>query len=105
MSVTGKLKALLTLIQTPSHSFQDSLDFPQNEDLRSTGFDVATLSDPRRRAALMSQYGMTPAEISALYVNLHDALDPLYDSWSAEDQSLAGVLTNKLTKQRNQDFR
>lgn len=46
----------------------------------------------------MSQYGMTTAEIAGLHLNLHDTLDTLYVKWSEEDQSLAGVLTNKLTK-------
>jgi hypothetical protein len=59
MSVMGRLKALLQQIQTPSQSFQDSMDFPQNADLGSTGFDMNILSDPARRAALMSQYGMS----------------------------------------------
>ena len=106
MNLLGKLKALLQQIQTPSQSMQDSMDYTRNEDLRASGFD------PQRRAAMMSTYGMTPQEMGDLRLNLHDdydrglpSLDALYVKWNEEDQSLAGILTNKLTKQKNMDFR
>lgn len=54
---------------------------------------------------MISQYGMSPQEIADLRLNLHDnnfgpapSLDSLYVKWNEEDQSLAGVLTNKQTK-------
>ena len=33
------------------------------------------------------------------------AIDTLYVKWNEEDASLAGILTNKQTKQRNADLR
>lgn len=81
------------------------MDQTRNEDLRSSGFD------PQRRAAMISTYGMTAQEIGDLRLNLREgwgdkpSLDALYIKWNEEDQSLAGILTNKQTKQKNLDFR
>lgn len=99
MNLLGKLKALLQQFQTPSHSLQESMDQTRNEDLKSSGFD------PAKRATMLSSYGMTAQEIGDLRLNLQDdgfrgvpSLDSLYFKWNEEDQSLAGILTNKLTK-------
>lgn len=58
---------------------------------------------------MLSMYGMSTQEIADLRLNLCDdfkekglsSLDSLYIKWNEEDQSLAGILTNKLTKQKN----
>ena len=63
---------------------------------------------------MLSMYGMNQKELDDLRLNMCDdfkdrgglpCLDSLYVKWNEEDQSLAGILTNKQTKQKNFDFR
>jgi len=84
------------------------MDFPGNEDIgladdrfgasqsRASAFDSGNMR--------MSTYGMSPQELGDLRLDLA-IMDQQYAKWAEEDQSMASILGNKQTKQRNLDFR
>ena len=57
-----------------------------------------------REQQRLATYGMSPAELSDLKLNMA-IVDSAYVKWNDEDDSLSGILSNKMTKQVNLDLR